>query len=102
MNSNGLTIRYVVRKRQEILRLTTTCPAALSCTRSSESAGGAVRPRPLGADVAAGLRHATWRAAGLVPGFVGLWTSVLLVAVPVAMVVAPLAPTDVELLVDEH
>ncbi len=38
MNSSGLITRCVVPSRQGILSFSSTCPAALSCTRSSDSA----------------------------------------------------------------
>ncbi len=39
MNSSGLITRCVVPSRQGVLSVSSTCPAALSCTRSSDSAG---------------------------------------------------------------
>ena len=39
MNSGGLITKCVVPSRQGALSLSATCPAALSCTRSSDSAG---------------------------------------------------------------
>ena len=39
MNSRGDIIRCVVPSRQGVLSLSTTCPAALVCTRSLASAG---------------------------------------------------------------
>jgi len=39
MNSSGLITRCVVPSRHGVLSLSSTCPAALTCMRSSESAG---------------------------------------------------------------
>ena len=39
MNSSGDIIRCVVPSRQGVLSFSSTCPAALSCNRSSDSAG---------------------------------------------------------------
>lgn len=50
MNSSGLNTRCVVPTLHGVLSLSSTCPAALSCTRSSDSAGtGATHRRPAGA-----------------------------------------------------
>ena len=39
MNSSGLKTRCVVPSRHGVFSFSSTCPAALTCTRSSESAG---------------------------------------------------------------
>jgi hypothetical protein len=39
MNSSGLITRWVVPSRYGVLSFSSTCPAALSCTRSFDSAG---------------------------------------------------------------
>jgi hypothetical protein len=39
MNSSGLITKCVVPSRHGVLSFSSTCPAALSCTRSSDSAG---------------------------------------------------------------
>jgi len=39
MNSSGDITMWVVPSRQAVLSLSTTCPAALICTRSLTSAG---------------------------------------------------------------
>jgi len=38
MNSSGLMTKCVVPSRHGVLSFNSTCPAVLSCTRSSESA----------------------------------------------------------------
>ena len=63
----------------------------------------AVWPHPVGTDVVPGLGIATFRAAGYVANFPGLWTSAWLtawmVAFPVVLVVAPFARQMVELVI---
>jgi hypothetical protein len=44
MNSSGLITRCVVPSRHGVLSLSSTWPAALSCTRSSDSEGRVMAP----------------------------------------------------------